>query len=649
MSALKEIEVHIFGGSQELYEKIFPKAGEQIEKDFGILQKRINKKDMFEKLLFFKKDLDVVWAGYKYPDLIDSNYKSVLFKSFQLIKNSPNKKIIILKFGNSFLKEFKMLINRIDTDFPCALFVFSEEDEIPENYFESFKKPQYIGYLKDKKDPEDPNKMYNKIISYLWEKDCYYNESGNVSCQYSPANLLYKPPKGFLFYNILLTGESRAGKSSFINRTFNKLTTYETAKLESETKEITYYEFFHPDSNEDNSEKKLIKNGFGGIRIIDTPGLVKTKNLNSFQLIKKKLDEEFKQMHLVYFFLKSQSNIENCIDMLEYIKNKNEERKKKNKNKIPIIFVKNGEDLQKGGNGTAFFQQLKNELKKHNLFELFDDYINKIEEKKLNEEDFFNEEETEKGDYDKYIEGNIIQVHIPSGKNMNIIFSTTKEYILKYNDLLIGDKLKDEFNKMGNNASQLTKFYIKEKLQNKSLTKEEGELYKKLYKESNEFTKMLKKNCSILYSLDMLNVKKFSEFIASSVVGTIFGSIMGGLAYATFGISLIVYIGLYITMQVIVIRRNFIGNIAIKYGFGEQDIINYGLEEYVYGSEKSNEKFDEKSERKVKRLFAFLIFYMGPIQCALKSKESMDQILEIIENLIGKKEEDWNNFKVEKI
>ena len=61
----------------------------------------------------------------------------------------------------------------------CSFCLF-REDEIPENYFDSFKRPQYIGYLKDKLDPEDPNKIYNKIISYLWEKDCYYNESGNI-------------------------------------------------------------------------------------------------------------------------------------------------------------------------------------------------------------------------------------------------------------------------------------------------------------------------------------------------------------------------------------------------------------------------------------------------------------------------------------
>lgn len=72
----------------------------------------------------------------------------------------------------------------------------------------------------------------------------------------------------------------------FVNRMVNRVITYESAKIKSEAKEITYYELFLPETYEDKSDTKLIKNGFGGISIMDTPGLVKTKNLNSFNLIK---------------------------------------------------------------------------------------------------------------------------------------------------------------------------------------------------------------------------------------------------------------------------------------------------------------------------------------------------------------------------
>ena len=65
---------------------------------------------------------------------------------------------------------------------------------------------------------------------------------------------------------------------------------------------------------------------------------------------------------MIYFFLKGQSNIEQSINILKYIKNKNIEREKNKAYKVPIIFIKNGEDLVKGGNGNVLFQELKNSL-----------------------------------------------------------------------------------------------------------------------------------------------------------------------------------------------------------------------------------------------------------------------------------------------
>ena len=56
--------------------------------------------------------------------------------------------------------------------------------------------------------------------------------------------------------------------------------------------------------------------------------------------------------------MKGQSNIEQSIDILKFIKKKNSERKS-NEFKIPIIFIKNGEDLIDGGSGDILFQELK--------------------------------------------------------------------------------------------------------------------------------------------------------------------------------------------------------------------------------------------------------------------------------------------------
>ena len=129
------------------------------------------------------------------------------------------------------MKPFRKMINEIKIDHPFVLFNFSEKDKFENDFFEKFKFPQFVSYIKDKYDEHNPDLNLHKIWSFIWEKDCYYNERGNAECNYSPANLLYKPSKGFIFCNILLIGESRAGKSTFINRIFNKFVTYETGKL----------------------------------------------------------------------------------------------------------------------------------------------------------------------------------------------------------------------------------------------------------------------------------------------------------------------------------------------------------------------------------------------------------------------------------
>ena len=77
------------------------------------------------------------------------------------------------------------------------------------------------------------------------------------------------------------------------------------------------------------------------------------------------------------FFLKGQSNIEQSLNFLKYIKNKNIERIKNKAYKVPIIFVKNGEDLINGGNGNVLFQELKNILQKNDLMDLYDSFEDK--------------------------------------------------------------------------------------------------------------------------------------------------------------------------------------------------------------------------------------------------------------------------------
>ncbi len=659
----KEISVYLLGKDHGLFEKIFKEIEEishKNEKENCLIKilkgTQSNSKESrpTKKLKgakpnsnFIKKDdknsksddkllgkiskrFSITLIGYKYPELSKDNSKIIIYDIYNTIKSSLCKKNIIINFETSFINQISNLNNKIETDKPFILFNFPKEEDYTDNIFKNFKYPQYISYLilSGEKEPE---KLYIKIISYILEKSCYYNEKGNELNKYLP-NCIFKEPKGFLYLNIFLTGESRAGKSSFINRIFNKLVSFETPKLESATLKINSYEFY-PSENEE--KDNIIKNGYGGIKIFDTPGLVKTDNLNSFELIEKKLKKIYNEIHLVIFFIKTQSNLEQCIDMLKYINNINIKREKNNLNKIPIIFVKNGEDLIKTDIKPIIFQELKNQLQKYDLLDLYDSSINQNSNKKdYNIDDFFDEDNDENKNYDNYIDGNIIQIHIPTGKNINKIFSTTKEYIIKNNDFLYNKSI----SKIKNDTKKLIHFYIKEKIEKKSLSKEENKEKNELHKVCNNIVNDYKKNCSLLFNLDILAIKS-KLFANASLISAIIIS-----PFCIFIIPIFFLIG-----YILIYEENIINNIALKYGFGKKDLFDYNLNEYIYQKNENNNLKDEELKKKYRKLFEDILYYIGPIQCLVKSKEFFDQIINLLIDLNNKNEEEWNKFHVEKI
>ena len=149
---------------------------------------------------------------------------------------------------------------------------------------------------------------------------------------------------------------------------------------------------------------------------------------------------------------------------------------------------------------------MKGELKKNNLLELYDDKYNKkninVIEKQINEldeEDLFNENEDIENSYDNYCEGNIIQIHIPKGKNINNIFWISKEYLIENNSYLL-DKEDNQLIQMKEYTKKLIKYYIKEKVEKKMLNKEENEEKKVLLKKCNDYIDKKKNECSLLYN-----------------------------------------------------------------------------------------------------------------------------------------------------
>ena len=109
-----------------------------------------------------------------------------------------------------------------------------------------------------------------------------------------------------------------------------------------------------------------------------------------------------------------------------------------------------------------------------------------------------------------------------------------------------------------------------------------------------------------------------------------------------------IFICIYSSVQ---ISNNLLSNIALSFGFSEKDIYSYGLDNYVFSEEilKDAKEKSEDSNEKIKKFFADIIYYTGPIQSAIKTREALNQINDMFDKLSNRKDEEWIKFKVEKI
>ena len=112
-----------------------------------------------------------------------------------------------------------------------------------------------------------------------------------------------------------------------------------------------------------------------------------------------------------------------------------------------------------------------------------------------------------------------------------------------------------------------------------------------MYDKCNQFVQSVKEKCSILYNLNILELKekwKKNLYIALGLLT---------LPLYFIGIPLILIPALYYNASLIDV-------LAINYGFDQKDMKKYGLDEYIY--EKS-EKFEEE---KIKQKFEDIIYYI---------------------------------------
>ena len=282
-------------------------------------------------------------------------------------KIKENEKIIlknqvILCFGNentelisSFFKKFRK---------SNIIFITESECKISDNMDKRYGKNIIYKGLDNK---EMSNEDLNiKIISLLWELDCYFKEKGNLKCRYTPEQIFngLENDNSLFTLNILVAGLSRVGKSTFINLISRKLSALESDLTVSVTKNISDYYIYKNDNKE----------GHAAIKLIDTPGLVKNKNDENYkekekqikELIRNKNKSFDKRIHFIFFILLKDSKIQ-----INDSNNVKEIFQELNNSKVPVYFIIN--KVKKNTNFKAVITPMQESLNQNGFNNLSKD------------------------------------------------------------------------------------------------------------------------------------------------------------------------------------------------------------------------------------------------------------------------------------
>lgn len=427
----KILKIHICGKIDEpIINQVFPQ-----ECDI-----KYNGKNIGE---FQWKTEQFTWVAKTYKE---KDNKKTFDSIFEEIKNDSNNSInknhIILSFGDDDNEKlFSKLYEVGSVYLPRFIFITKNEG----NY--NFKKKQFITNIiyTGLTDVE----LITHIKSELWEIDCYYNERGNETWTFLPNQLIENLEVSNVSINILLTGISRSGKSTFINiLNNNSLLSLENCDKSSVTSKITEYNIFF---GKNKSEKD------GCIKLIDTAGFnyqtdkkndmkkisdLSQINKSIFEIIEKyKNKPPLEKIHFVFFFFLEGTPLEGTEKVFEMFSKENykvlfiinkstndedngrptdirstlkflEENGLKNiaieENIIPCNIVDTNKS--KGYGINDIFKRVFNILKKTNKFFNDEQLYNELNEWKENENENFNEEREKKSNEikTKLTEGNEI-------------------------------------------------------------------------------------------------------------------------------------------------------------------------------------------------------------------------------------------------
>lgn len=330
---------------------------------------RINKRQLISKddnifytARLFQGDMNLANNLNQIKEYINGNFD-------QIRKTNEYPKNVILYFSDEGLtlqqniQTWRRITNKInelpEVKLPFINFLSYGDingiNQIQDNVFQGFQDRRKITILRLLRNENENNREinYRKILSYLWEMALILNQK--------PINKLSKNPAANFFrirqeapgvtLNILLTGFSRKGKSTFINMIFDKIATLESPSFLPVTSEVI--EFLLPSQPDENNVVK------GGLKIFDVPGLIEGTNENMSKiekLVNKSIENQaynFDIINYILFFLSPAPNFQHTDRFLN----------KLNISGIKVIFIINRDRPRNNGMPNTTKQTLIDHLR----------------------------------------------------------------------------------------------------------------------------------------------------------------------------------------------------------------------------------------------------------------------------------------------
>lgn len=240
----KVVKICTIGGDEQIINDLFPYSMD-VQGKINYKKRNFHKNKEAKDYITGKSGrYQIFWESYIFQELTNDNrdeiIKTIFYKIFEIPKN--NEKIEKKKFSNNniiiifgsknadFLLECTYLLSRV---------YLPQIAVITNKNIKGIQDNRFLTIIRHNK--EQMENLYKNIFNYLWERECYFNQRGCLINQFSPENIIPSKDLPSSSLNIMLTGMSRAGKSTLINILSGKLVSLETPEFKSVTEEINEY------------------------------------------------------------------------------------------------------------------------------------------------------------------------------------------------------------------------------------------------------------------------------------------------------------------------------------------------------------------------------------------------------------------------